>query len=79
MVIFGGFVDGVRSNEIFRYHIKNNNWEKIAILGKIRPLPRAGHSAISYGDSMIIFGGIDEDYEKLNDLWIFNFADYTWQ
>lgn len=39
---------------------------------------RAGHSAIIYGDSMVIFGGKDEENNKLNDLWEFNMNTYQW-
>jgi hypothetical protein len=41
---------------------------------KSYPPPRAGHSAIVYGDSMILFGGKDDENNKLNDLWIFKFS-----
>jgi N-acetylneuraminic acid mutarotase len=76
MVIFGGFVDGERTNDIYRYYFKDNKWEKVAVLGMDAPLPRAGHSALVYADSMVIFGGRDEDNNKLNDLWLFNFTSY---
>jgi uncharacterized membrane protein len=28
---------------------------------------------------MIIFGGKDEDNEKLNDVWAFDFKESTWE
>lgn len=79
MTIFGGFVEGERTNEIFRYYFKDNRWEKVTVLGKVQPCPRASHSAIVYGDTMIIFGGKDEENNKLNDLWSFNFTTYQWE
>jgi N-acetylneuraminic acid mutarotase len=27
---------------------------------------------------MVIFGGKDEENNKLNDIWAFNFSSYTW-
>lgn len=34
MVIFGGATpDGEKSNDIYRYHFKDNKWEKVSILG----------------------------------------------
>ena len=33
MVIFGGFVDGERTNDIYRYYFKENKWEKVQNLG----------------------------------------------
>ena len=29
MVVFGGFSQGERTNEIFRYHFKTNQWERL--------------------------------------------------
>ena len=29
MIIFGGFVNGVRSNDIYRYYFNDNRWELI--------------------------------------------------
>ena len=76
MVIFGGFVRGTRSHDIYRYYFKENKWENIQPLGGVVPLKRAGHTTVIYGDSMIVFGGKDEDNNKLNDLWEFNFSTY---
>ena len=76
MVIFGGFVSGGRVDEIYRYYFKENKWEHVQPLGSNSPPKRAGHSAILYGDSMIIFGGKDEENNKLNDLWEFNLSSY---
>lgn len=80
MVIFGGFTsDGERSNDLYRYHFKDNKWERVSVLGQDAPAPRAGHSALVFGDSMVIFGGRDQDSNKLNDIWIFNFSTYQWE
>lgn len=83
MVIFGGFVmgsgTGERTNDIYRYHFKDNKWEKVTMLGVYTPKARAGHSAVIVGDTMVIFGGRDEDNNKLNDLWLFNFSTYFWE
>ncbi len=47
-------------------------------MSKYHPPARAGHSAIVYEDSMYIFGGKDEENNKLNDLWQFVFSTYQW-
>jgi N-acetylneuraminic acid mutarotase len=78
MVIFGGFVNGERSNEIYRYYFKENRWERVKPIGRDQPNPRAGHSCVLINDSMIIFGGKDEDNNKLNDVWEFDLASYQW-
>jgi len=48
MVIFGGFAFGERTNDIFRYEFKNDQWEKIPTVSQPNsvPCPRAGHSAV---------------------------------
>jgi N-acetylneuraminic acid mutarotase len=80
MVVFGGFVEGSeRTNEIYRYYFRDNRWERILVLGKMQPVPRAGHSAVVYGDTMLVFGGRDDENNKLNDLWSFNFTTYQWE
>ena len=80
MVIFGGFLEGgARTNTIYRYYFKENKWENVQIMGDIMPPIRAGHSAIIYGDNMLVFGGKDDSNNKLNDLWAFNFSTYCWE
>lgn len=79
MVVYGGFVKGSRTSDIYRYYFKENKWELVQPVGGVSPPKRAGHSAILFGDSMIIFGGKDEDNTKLNDLWEFNFASDQWE
>lgn len=84
MVVFGGFAFGQRSNEIFKYNITQNTWSKMMPATDVAPCPRAGHSAVNFvdgahGDSMIIFGGKDDENNKLNDVWKFSFATREWK
>jgi hypothetical protein len=78
MIIFGGFVNGVRTNDIYRYYFNDNRWELVQQLSEVCPPTRAGHSAIMHLDNMYIYGGKDEDNNKLNDIWTFNFNTYLW-
>lgn len=61
--------------------MKENKWETVQPNNAAKALPsmRAGHTATTYGDSMFIFGGKDQDNNKLNDLWEFNFSTYLWE
>ena len=43
------------------------------------PQPRAGHSATVHNGKMYVFGGKDEDNEKLKDLWSFDFDTREWK
>ena len=83
MIVFGGFVFGERTNELFKFTFETNTWEKIIPEGKACPCPRVGHSAIVWldeeeGDKLIIFGGKDDENNKLADTWKFNFRTNTW-
>ena len=62
------------------YNFSRSEWE-ILTPDKESPIPqsRAGHSAIVYDGKMYIFGGKDEDNEKLKDLWCFEFETRMWK
>jgi len=80
MIIFGGFVDGgERTNEIWKYSFSENRWTLIKPQQGPSPRPRAGHSALISGETLIMFGGCDQDNEKLNDLWVFHLETNTWR
>ena len=76
MIIYGGFVNGERTSDIYKYYFKENKWEFVQPLGDKVPPKRAGHSAVRYKDSMFVFGGKDEENNKLNDLWEFNLNNH---
>jgi N-acetylneuraminic acid mutarotase len=83
MIIFGGFEYGERTNSIYRYHFKMNQWEKVEAKSKQVPCARAGHSAViryhdKQGDHMYIFGGKDDENCKLSDTWKFNLDTFEW-
>ena len=42
-------------------------------------MERVGHSAVVHGDLMIIFAGKDNDNNKLNDIWEYNFIHNIWK
>ena len=79
MIIFGGFIDGVRTNEIAEYNVINNYWtERPYPKDASAPCPRSGHSAVFYQGRMVIFGGKTEGAEKLNDLWQYDVNEGLW-
>lgn len=86
MVVFGGFKEGERCNEIHTYGFNNNTWTKInPDKSSPMPCPRAGHSIACSIDSttnhqiMLVFGGKDDENQKLNDLWKFDFTTKMWE
>lgn len=75
-LIFGGFVQGSRVNECYTCK-KNGNtleWTKIEVKSEEAPCIRASHSSSVYNDKCYIFGGQDDDNNKLNDLWELDLA-----
>ena len=45
---------------------------------QVIPVPRSGHSACIFENSMYIFGGKDSDNNKLNDLWRLDINTNKW-
>jgi N-acetylneuraminic acid mutarotase len=78
MLIFGGFVEGYRTNEIHLYDFKSRKWEPHTWTG-ISPEPRAGHTGTVYKDCLYVFGGKDDDNNKLHDLWQFDLNKKVWK
>jgi N-acetylneuraminic acid mutarotase len=79
MVIYGGFVEGYRSSETIMYDFKTRKWENVEPKSNVIPEPRAGHSCSIYNDGLYVFGGKDDDNNKLNDLWCFDLKSYIWK
>ena len=85
MFIFGGYVRGGKSNDLWRYDFEANQWNELEKgdyliidpkelakeVGK-RPAPRIGAAIIQHKNSLYLFGGHDENNEKLGDLWEFS-------
>lgn len=70
MVVFGGFQDGERVNEVAVYNLKTNVWQRVKYPEHaLVPCARSGHSAVVSNGQMYMFGGKGENSVKLNDLW----------
>ena len=78
MIIFGGFDDGNRSNKVFFLNLDTKVWDCPKINQDQQPKPRTGHSAVVYGERMIIFGGKNDENEKMNDVWVLDLIQWTW-
>ena len=75
-LIFGGFVEGSRVNESYIANKKGNTleWRQVGDKAPLKPCVRASHSAVVYNGKCYIFGGQDDENNKLNDLWELDFA-----
>lgn len=79
MVVFGGFEQGVRTNKTIIFDFITKSWSEPEYSSKTRaPVPRAGHSAVVHRDAMYVFGGKDDENEKLKDLWRLDLTDFSW-
>lgn len=73
MYIFGGFVKGTRTNSVYAYNYASKIWTNL-INDNARegPSQRAASSIVIYNNALYVFGGHDEDNEKVSDLWKFD-------
>ena len=75
-IIFGGFVAGSRTDETF-VGSKNGStieWKQIADASPSKPCVRSSHTISHHGGKCYIFGGQDDDNNKLNDVWELDLA-----
>ncbi len=78
MFIFGGYVRGGKANDLWKFDIQSQTWENLdkgdyedqdKQAFSDRPSPRVGASLTYMNDVLYLFGGHDENNEKLNDFW----------
>ena len=81
-LVFGGFVKGSRNDELLRF-----SQNGVAVDGEVLaggetdvkgPMPRASHSSVCHNDKLYVFGGQDDDNNKLGDLWEFDLTGKKW-
>ena len=81
LIIYGGIIDKkyhyerenvgiLRLNDLF--YIQERNINKKVVKW------RSHHVAISVGPHMLVHGGIDREGNRIEDIWLFNFLNYTW-
>jgi len=80
-LIFGGYVEGSRVNECYVAKKLGNTleWKLIAHKSPEAPLVRASHSSAVYNGKCYIFGGQDDDNNKLCDLWELDLSTETYK
>lgn len=77
MVVFGGFVNGSRSNELFQLSLSTWQWSAMRASGA--PAPRSGHSAVAYCGNMYVYGGTEEGGGRLCDFWELDVVRCAWR
>ena len=80
MVIFGGRTQHGRKNDVHFFDLKTHTWLRKAPLQELLPVERAAHSACSWNDNLMIFGGDrgDTAFQYLSDFWFYNCETNTW-
>ena len=70
-MIFGGFCSGNRINACYIAYKSASGleWLEVGKNSPDKPCVRASHSAVVNGTKCYIFGGQDDENNKLNDLW----------
>jgi len=80
-VVFGGFVKGTRVNQLvgFERNIHSISGDVLQDGSQgCNPLARASHTSAVYNDRLYVFGGQDDDNNKLGDLWAYDFTSSVW-
>lgn len=68
MFIFGGWNGHDTMNDIFQYSFLSNYWYEIHRPGGSPPQPRYRHSTVISGSNLYIFGGVDTNQQRFNDV-----------
>ena len=64
---------------MLRFSFEKHTWEELTpVKESPEPIPRAGHSAVIREGKMYVFGGKDDDNEKLKDFWCFDLESRIW-
>ena len=80
-IIFGGFVEGSRVNEAYvgKKNGQTIEWSMLKEVSPVTPCIRASHSSVVYNGKFFVFGGQDDDTNKLNDLWELDLKTHVWK
>lgn len=83
LILFGGLVDGVSSNDVYAVSIRDGRTRLIETTGDI-PDPRFGHACIIIGNMLLIWGGdtrhAKNAHERVvldNSLYCLNLGEYN--
>ena len=78
MIIFGGNGSTGKLNDLWNFNFNDKKWNKIISEGQI-PSARDGHiSSLIYNKYMVIYAGLDEKDEVINDIFLFDIDKQKW-
>lgn len=74
--VFGGYRSKIRLNDMYKYDIINNTWNRIRC--EYTPSPRENSPAVVYRNKMYIYGGYEGNKKWLKDFFCFNMDTQLW-
>lgn len=81
-MVFGGFVNGFRVDELLRFKPSTTSVECEHLAGGKQsnkgPKPRTSHASGFVNGRFYVYGGQDDENNKLGDVWEFDCASKTW-
>jgi hypothetical protein len=79
MYIFGGWNGTDTLDELYTYSFLSNYWYQERSVTGSKPPSRYRHASTVIGSSMFIFGGVDKNQTRYDDLFEFNFERREWR
>eukprot|EP01089_Gocevia_fonbrunei_P013174 TRINITY_DN32_c0_g1_i2.p1 TRINITY_DN32_c0_g1~~TRINITY_DN32_c0_g1_i2.p1 ORF type:complete len:285 (+),score=71.52 TRINITY_DN32_c0_g1_i2:553-1407(+) len=81
--VYGGTSNVFSGNnfaDLWRFSLNLEVWEEIVVAGECKPSGRSLHAAaiMPDGTGMFVYGGIENAFEALSDLWMFHFVSKKW-
>ncbi|KAL7013836.1 hypothetical protein ACKWTF_015609 [Chironomus riparius] len=79
--IFGGYsLSNGALNDIRQFDTRNRTWMQVTVDGTLAkmPLGRYFHAAEISKQSIYIYGGLNNEFEVLDDFWVFNVHEHRW-
>eukprot|EP01080_Neovahlkampfia_damariscottae_P007374 gene7374-11696_t len=77
--IFGGWNGFKRLNELLLYTLETNNLKLVSIATGDVPCGRSGHSSTIFDDYLFIFGGFNQNSDRMNDLFMYDIMKKHWK
>ena len=76
VLLFGA--DDDEKQFIFEYNVSNNKWMKLSVNVPISLL-LFGATSILYDQYVALFGGLDDEFDAQDDIWIYSIVDETFR
>lgn len=77
--MFGGWNGYETVDELFYFSMISNIWYEVRLVCGTKPNGRYRHSSVIFGQSLFIFGGVDQKQKKYNDLYEFLIEKNEWR